>query len=82
MDEVEKERNKLKEVFNKLETEEKSNNFGKYEKEKMNSGPGEDGKYHEIPAVGMKNVIAGFGEYNLKEIVQEFRDSASPTASP
>ena len=74
MDEVEKERNKLKEVFNKLETEEKSNNFGKYEKEKMNLGPGEDGKYHEIPAV-----IAGFGEYNLKEIVQEFRDSASPT---
>ena len=27
----------------------------------------------------MENVTAGFGEYNLKEIVQEFRDSASPT---
>ena len=25
------------------------------------------------------NVTAGFCEYNLKEIVQEFRDSASPT---
>ena len=27
----------------------------------------------------MKKVTAGFGEYNLKEIAQEFRDSASPT---
>ena len=42
-------------------------------------GPGEDGKYHEITAVRMKNVTAGFGEYNLKEIAQEFKDSASPT---
>lgn len=35
IEELEKERNKLKEVLNKLETEKKSNNFGKYEKEKM-----------------------------------------------
>ena len=27
----------------------------------------------------MENVTAGFGEYNLKEMAQEFRDSASPT---
>ena len=42
-------------------------------------GPREDGKYHEITAVGVENVTAGFGEYNLKEIAQEFRESASPT---
>ena len=30
-------------------------------------------------AVGMENVTAGLGEYNLKEIAQEFRDTASPT---
>ena len=42
-------------------------------------GPGEDGKYHKTTAVGMENVTAGFGEYNLKEIAQEFRDSASQT---
>ena len=46
MDGVEKERNTLKEVLNKLETKKKSNNFEKYEKKKMNLGPGEDGKYH------------------------------------
>ena len=45
----------------------------------FNFGPGEDEKYHEITAVGMENVTAGFGEYNLKEIAQEFRDTASPT---
>ena len=45
----------------------------------FNLGPGEDGKYHKIMAVGMENVTAGFGEYNLKEIAQEFRDTASPT---
>ena len=27
----------------------------------------------------MENVTAGFGEYNLKEIAKEFRDTASPT---
>ena len=26
----------------------------------------------------MENVTAGFGEYNLKEIAQEFKDTASP----
>ena len=45
----------------------------------FNFGPGEDGKYQEITAVGMENATAGFGEYNQKEIAQEFRDTASPT---
>ena len=31
----------------------------------FNSGLGEDGKYHEITAVGMENVTAGFREYCL-----------------
>ena len=44
---------------------------------RFNFEPGENGKYHEITAVGMENVTAGFGEYNLKEIAQEFRDTAS-----
>ena len=46
---------------------------------RFNFEPGENGKYHEITAVGMENVTARFGEYNLKEIAQEFRDTASPT---
>ena len=45
----------------------------------FNFGPGEAGKYHEITAVGMENVTAGIGDYNLKEIAQEFKESASPT---
>ena len=35
-------------------------------------GPGEDKMYHEITAVGMRNVTAGFGKYELEEIGQEF----------
>ena len=46
---------------------------------RFNLGPGEDGKYHKIMAVGMENVTAGFGEYNLKEIGQEFRNPVSLT---
>ena len=42
-------------------------------------GLGENEKYHEIKTVRMENVTAGFGEYNLKDIAQEFRDSASLT---
>ena len=45
----------------------------------FNLGPGEDGKYHEITAVGMEKVTAGFREYNLKEIAQEFKAIASLT---
>ena len=43
---------------------------------RFNLGPGEDGKYHEITAVGMENATA---EYKQKEKAQEFKDSASPT---
>ena len=45
----------------------------------FNLGPGEDGNYHEIMAVGMENVTAGFSKYYLKERAQEFRDIASST---
>ena len=34
----------------------------------LNLRPGEDGKYHEITAMGMESVTAGFGEYKLKDI--------------
>ena len=44
----------------------------------FNLGPGEDGKYHEITAMGMESGKAGFGEYNLKDIAQEFKGTASP----
>ena len=45
----------------------------------FNLGPGEDGKYHEITAVGMDKVTARFGEYNLKEVAQEFKATATAT---
>ena len=48
--------------------------FGKF---RFNLGPGEDDKYHEITAVGMKDVTAGFGKYDLEEINQEYLDNAS-----
>ena len=44
---------------------------------RFNLGPGEDKIYHEITAVGMRNVTAGFGKYDLEEIVQEFRSKAN-----
>ena len=40
-------------------------------------GPGEDSKYHEITAEGMENVTSGFGEYNLEEVIREYRESVS-----
>ena len=30
---------------------------------RFNLGPGEGGKYHEITAIGMDSVTAGFGKY-------------------
>ena len=45
----------------------------------FNLGPGEDRNYHRITAVWMENVTAGFGEYTLKEIAQELKETASPT---
>ena len=35
--------------------------------------------YHEITAVGMRNVMAGFGKYELEEIGQEFKSTANST---
>ena len=43
----------------------------------FNLGPGEDGKYHEIAAVGIDKFTAGFGKYNLKEIAQELKATAT-----
>ena len=43
----------------------------------FNLGLREDGKYHEITAVGMENVTSGCGEYNLEEVIKEYRESAS-----
>ena len=45
---------------------------------RFNLGPGEDGKHHEITDMGMESVTAGFGEYNLKDIAQEFKATGSP----
>ena len=45
---------------------------------RFNLGPGEDGKYHEITAIGMDSVTAGFGKYDLKEVIKEYRSSANP----
>ena len=48
--------------------------FGKF---RFNLGPGEDDKYHEITAVGMKDVTAEFGKYDLEEMNQEYLINAS-----
>ena len=37
----------------------------------FNLGPVEDGKYHEITAVGMDDVNSVFREYNLEEVIRE-----------
>ena len=39
----------------------------------FNLGPGEDGKYHKITAVGMDRVTSGFGEYNLDRSLRNTR---------
>ena len=44
---------------------------------RFNLGPGEVGKYHEITAIGMESVTAGFSEYDLKEIIKEYKNSAT-----
>ena len=46
---------------------------------RFNLGPGEDRIYHEITAVGMRNVTTSFGKYELEEIGQEFRSTANYT---
>ena len=46
---------------------------------RFNFGPKEDKIYHEITAVGMRNVTAGFEKYELEEIGQEFKSTANRT---
>ena len=50
--------------------------FGNF---RFNLGPGEDKIYHEITAVGMKNVTAEFGKYELEEIGGEFISTTNST---
>ena len=45
---------------------------------RLNLGPGEEGKYHEITAIGMDSVTAGLGEYDLKEVIIEYKNFATP----
>ena len=46
---------------------------------RFNLGPGEDRIYHEITAVGMRNVTTSLGKYKLEEIGQEFKSTANST---
>ena len=48
-----------------------------YSNFRFNLGPVEDQIYHEITVVGLRNVTAEFGEYDLEEIRQEFRSTAN-----
>ena len=43
---------------------------------RFNLGPGDRGEFHEIVCVGMDDVTAGFGSYDLSDICQEYRDQA------
>ena len=44
---------------------------------RFNLGPGEQGEFHEIVCVGMGDVTAGFGNYDLSEICEEYREYAN-----
>ena len=44
---------------------------------RFNLGPGDKGEYHEVVCVGMDNVTEGFGDYDLSEICQEFKEQAT-----
>ena len=43
---------------------------------RFNLGPADNEEYHEIVCIGMKDVTAGFGSYNLSEIIREYREHA------
>ena len=45
---------------------------------RFNLGPGDNDEYHEIVCIGMNDVTAGFGSYNLSEIAREYREYAEP----
>ena len=44
---------------------------------RFNLGPREKGEFHEIVCVGMDDVTAGFGTYDLSEICEEFKINAN-----
>ena len=44
---------------------------------RFNLSSGNDGVYHEIRAIGIKNVTTEFGEYRLEELGKEFMSSAT-----
>ena len=41
---------------------------------RFNLGPGDNGEFHEVVCVGMSDVTAGFGSYDLSEIAEEYRN--------
>ena len=43
---------------------------------RFNLGPGENGEFHEVVCIGMDDVTAGFGSYDLSEITDEYRHQA------
>ena len=43
---------------------------------RFNLGPGDNGEFHEVVCVGMSDVTAGFGSYDLSEIAEEYRNQA------
>ena len=45
---------------------------------RFNLGPRDNGEFHEVVCVGMSDVTAGFGSYDLSEISEEYRDQAGP----
>ena len=45
---------------------------------RFNLGPGDNDEFHEIVCVGLSDVTAGFGSYDLSEISREYRDQCVP----
>ena len=45
---------------------------------RFNLGPGDNDEFHEIVCVGLSDVTAGFGSYDLSEISREYRDQCEP----
>ena len=48
-------------------------NHGTY---RFNLGPGDNGEFHEVVCVGMSDVTAGFGLYDLSKIAEEYKSQA------
>ena len=45
---------------------------------RFNLGPGDNDEFHEIVCVGLSDVTAGFGSYDLSEISREYRAQCEP----